>query len=67
MEEIFSILVTIPDNILPYMDSLSDNIEFRRYHYLKELYARMNRIASRTTIKNRFLYFIKMLKTDCER
>lgn len=67
MEEIFSILVTIPDNILPYMDSLGDNIEFRRYHYLKELYARMNRIASRTTIKNRFLYFIKMLKTDSER
>lgn len=67
MEEIFSILVNIPDNILPYVDSVNNDIHFRRYHYLKELYARMNRTNSRKPIKNRFLYFIKMLKTDSGR
>lgn len=67
MEEIFAILVSIPDYQLPNVSFMDNDIEFRRFHYLRELYTRLERISSNKIIKNRFLYFLKMLKTDTGR
>lgn len=63
MEQIFEILVTIPDFLLP-ENVPTGGLEFRRYHYLAERYAAMNRIAAQKPIKNRFAYFVKMLRSD---
>ena len=62
MQEIFTILVTIPDDKLPLCRE--DGIEFRRYHYLAEKYALMNRVHAQKPIKNRYAYFLKMVKSD---
>lgn len=62
MQEIFTILATIPDDKLPLCRE--DGIEFRRYHYLAEKYALMNRVHAQKPIKNRYAYFLKMVKSD---
>lgn len=64
MEEIFAVLATLPDSVFPNLDFACNNIEFRRYHYLIEKYARMNRVDQQKKIKNRLSYFIKMIKAD---
>jgi hypothetical protein len=70
MEQIFEILVCVPDGKLP-IDTTTgtDSLEFRRYHYLAERYAALRREAEKKQaagrgIKNRFAYFTKMLKRD---
>jgi hypothetical protein len=63
MEQIFEVLVTVPDSKLP-LNVPTGSIEFRRYHYLSERYAAMNRAAAKNPIKNRFAYFLKIIKTD---
>lgn len=59
MAQILEILVTIPDGKLPH-DAAGGNIEIRRYHYLAEKYATMNRYNP----KNRLNYLIALLKKD---
>lgn len=63
MEQIFQVLINIFDDKLPIIASSKD-IQIRRYHYLAERYAAMNRIDEKSTIKNRFSYFLKMIKAD---
>lgn len=62
-----SVLVIIPDSKLP--DVSHGDIRNRRYHYLAERYAALNVAAARNEkqgkpIKNRFTYFMTMLKKD---
>lgn len=59
MAQILEILVTIPDRKLPH-DAAGGNIEIRRYHYLAERYATMNRYKP----TNRLNYLIALLKKD---
>ena len=66
MQEILTVLVDVQDDLLP-VNVPIDSIEFRRYHYLTEKYARMNRIAEKTEIKNRVSYLVAMIKADCGR
>ena len=66
MEEIFSVLVDVPERLLP-MNTPADSIDLKRYHYLKEKYTRMNRFSKHKNIQHRVSYFIKMIKTDCGR
>ena len=66
MEEIFSVLVDVPESLLP-MNTPADSIDIKRYHYLKEKYTRMNRFSKHKNIQHRVSYFIKMIKTDCGR
>ena len=65
IDEIREVLVTIPENKFP-EDNVTymNEIQFRRYHYIAQQYAVLNRVASEIKIKNRFLYFMKMLRTD---
>lgn len=62
IDEIRKVLVTIPEYKLP--EDEDSDIQFRRYRYMTQKYAVLNRVASETKIKNRFLYFMKMLKSD---
>lgn len=65
IEEIREVLVTIPENKFPNdTASYMNDIEIRQCHYISQQYAVLNRIASEKNIKNRFLYFIKMLRKD---
>ena len=64
MEQIFQILITVPSYKLP-LDS-SENIEIRRYHYLRERYAAMNVMAEKKKIVNRFNYFVTLIKNDAK-
>lgn len=63
IEQLFEVLVTVDDSKLPYNVPV-DSIEFRRYHYLTERYAAMNRVHEKKPIKHRFAYMLKMVKAD---
>lgn len=65
MEEIFSVLVEVPENILP-VNTPTDSLDIRRFHYLREKYTRMNRFAQHKPIKHRVSYFIKIIQNDCK-
>ena len=63
VEQLWQVLVTVDDSKLP--SNVQDNsIEFRRYHYLAERYAGMNRVHEKRRIKHRFAYILKMVKAD---
>ncbi len=62
MEQIFEVIVTVPNDQLP-SSVPTGSLLFRRYHYLAEKYAALNRAAEKSPIQNRFAYFLKMLKS----
>ena len=59
IEHLFTTLATVSVDKLPQIDD--NNIDRRRYHYLAEKYAAMNRQAERTPIKHRFAYLLKLI------
>lgn len=61
-EEIYSLVTAIPEDKLPETDT--DDIELRRYQFLRQLWLRMQRSAESKPIRNRFNYFLKMLKQE---
>lgn len=63
MQQILEVLSVIPKSKLP-TDVPTGEIEFRWFHYLAYQYTNMNRIAEKSHIKNRFLYFLTMIKKD---
>lgn len=65
MEELLAILITIPEDKLPIIDR-TDDIDIRRYHYLREKYTRMNRVSTSKKISNRFTYLAAMVRADKE-
>lgn len=67
MQQIFEVLVTVPNRKLPNRDALPvESIEMQRYHYLREKYAAMNRVDAKKPIAHRFAYFLAMLKRDAK-
>ena len=60
MENIFEIISTktMPEN--------SDGVWIARYHYLSQKYSMMNVYAQKKPIKDRYLYFVRMLQNDTE-
>lgn len=62
MNEIFQILVTIPESKLPLVDG---GIEFQRYHYLAQKYAALcSNDRPNRPIKHRYNYFLQLLRAD---
>lgn len=66
MKQLSEIISCIPQYKLPMSPNGVNHIELRQYHYLSICYAKMNRIADKTIIKNRFAYLSKMLCEDAE-
>ena len=65
MEQIFAVLSGVPDSKLPADTTTGTNdMQFRRYHYLSERYAAMKRADTKKPIKNHFAYFLAMVKKD---
>lgn len=68
MTELREILITIPDGKLPQLppdtDTDHDELDIRRYHYVRQKYATLNTYAERKRIRNRFSYFKKLLQND---
>lgn len=65
LEELRSILLTIPANHLPEsIDASTDDIEFKRYHLMRKLYATLNRMCAVKDIKNRYAYLKKLLSAE---
>ena len=64
MQTILEILITIPETKFP-KNVPTGSEEFQQYHFLAYLYALMNTHDNKQKpIKNRFAYFIKMLKSE---
>lgn len=61
-EEIYSLVTAVPEEKLP--EAETDDIELRRYQFLRQLWLRMQRNAESKPIRNRFNYFLKMLKQE---
>lgn len=64
MQEIFSVICTKTIDQLPVAPGHPGDIEFSRYHYLAQMYARMQVVASKEKIYHRYDYFLAMLKKD---
>ena len=60
MAQLFEVIVTIPEWKLPQANTAHDSKEIRRYHYLAERYAAMNRYQP----KHRLNYLLKIIKDD---
>ena len=64
MEQLFEVLVMIDSNILPCPKDHPFDIEFRRYHYLRQKYTAMNCSDAKKPINHRFAYLLKLVKKD---
>ena len=64
MEQLFEVLVMVDDNILPYPKDMPNDMEIRRYHYLRQRYTAMNCANTKKPIKHRFSYLLKMIEKD---
>ena len=64
MEQLFEVLVMVDDNILPYPKDMPNDMEIRRYHYLRQKYTAMNCADTKKPIKHRFSYLLKMVQRD---
>ena len=64
MEQLFEVLVMLDDDMLPCPNDSPLDIEFRRYHYLRQKYTAMNCYDAKGTVRNRFSYFLSMIKND---
>ena len=63
--EINSILVTIPDSKLPQSSAAYGSKDLSRYHYIDQKIKEILRRDKQKPIKNKFSYFIKIIKKDC--
>ena len=61
LQEVWEILVTVPESKMP---NVYDDVNLSRYHYIAQKYATLNRISEEESIKNRFAYFIAIIKKD---
>lgn len=65
-DEIFSVLITIPDYKLPQSSACYGSIDLMRYHYIDQKAKEIIRRDKQKPIKNKFSYLLKMMKQDAE-
>ena len=64
--ELFSVLVTVPDFKLPDPPTCYGSIEIRRYHYIDQKVKEIKRRDQQKQIRSKFSYLLKMMKQDAE-
>lgn len=64
LDELYSILVVIPDYKLPKSEACFDSVEIMRYHYISQKAKEIVRRDSQEPIRNKFAYLKKMMKQD---
>ena len=62
MKEIFGVISCRTVDQFPVVPGHPGDIEFLRYHYLAQMYAKLNTRAAAEPIRNRHSYFLAMLK-----
>lgn len=65
-DELFSVMITVPDYKLPQSSACYGSIELMRYHYIDQKAKELLRRDKEKTIRNKYLYFLKMLKQDAD-
>lgn len=66
-DELFSILVTIPDFKLPQSSACYGSIDLMRYHYIDQKSKEIARRDKQKPIRNKFSYLLKLMKQDSNR
>lgn len=66
IEELRSVLVTIPRYVLPQSVACFDNIEIQKYHYIDRKVKEILRRDKEKKINNRYMYLLKILLKDSE-
>lgn len=65
-DELFSVLVTIPDFKLPQSSACYGSIDLMRYHYIDQKAKEIVRRDSQNHIRSKFSYLLKLMKQDAE-
>lgn len=65
-DELFSVLITIPDFKLPQSSACYGSIELMRYHYIDQKAKELLRRDKEKPIRNKYLYLLKMMKQDAD-
>lgn len=65
-DELFSVLVTIPDFKLPQSSACYGSIDLMRYHYIDQKAKEIVRRDSQSHIRSKFSYLLKLMKQDAE-
>lgn len=65
-DELFSVLVTIPDSKLPQSSACYGEINIMRYHYIEQKAKEIVRRDSQSHIRSKFSYLLKIMKQDAQ-
>lgn len=65
-DELFSVMITVPDYKLPQSSACYGSIELMRYHYIDQKAKELLRRNKEKPIRNKYLYILKMLKQDAD-
>lgn len=66
VEELRQVLLVVPDHMLPQALACPDNLDIRRYHYMRIRVQELIRRNVERPIRNKFGYLLKMLKQDAK-
>jgi hypothetical protein len=64
--ELFSVLITIPDFKLPQSSACYGSVELMRYHYIDQKAKEIVRRDKQKPIRSKFAYLLKVIKQDAE-
>lgn len=62
--EIFSLLITVPEWVLPHSSACYDSLEIMQYHYLDQKVKEIERRTEVKPIRDKAAYLVKMVKQD---
>lgn len=65
-DELFSVLITIPDFKLPQSSACYGSIDIMRYHYIDQKVWVIKRRDKEKPIRSKFSYLLKLMKQDAE-
>lgn len=65
-DELFSVLVTVPESKLPQSSACYGSIELMRYHYIDQKAKGIIRRDKQKAIRSKFAYLLKLMKKDIE-
>lgn len=63
-DELFSVLITIPDFKLPQSSACYGSVELMRYHYIDQKAKEIKRRDTQKPIRSKFSYLLKLMKQD---
>ena len=66
-DELFSVLITIPDFKLPQSSACYGSVEHMRYHYLDQKAKEIKRRDKQKPIRSKFSYLLKLMKQDAQK